>query len=203
MRQRLSGSERLFGVPAGTPGASVLDFWQWAFSLLQENTTRGVFAEWLVGTLLGAASQVRVGWDAFDVLTPQGWKVEVKCGAYQQAWHAPGAESAQITFGPLLSRTWSPEAGAAKERTYNADVYVFCLQMSHYPQPFDSLDLTQWEFYVAPVAVVRKHAYRSIGLKSLAKIAVRCSADGLRQAVSEAVSGAAAGAESETSVETG
>lgn len=181
----LTGSEFPAGDGLDLREATVLDFWQWAFSSLQENTVRGVFAEWLVGRLLGVEMETRTGWDAFDLVTPESWTVEVKCAAYQQAWHAAGVESARISFGPLLSRTWTPETNYADARTHNAQVYVFCLQTSRPPQSFDALDLDQWTFYVAPVETLHTYPYRSIGLNALAKLAVGCTASTLRRTVAD------------------
>ncbi len=55
------------------------DFWKWAFFNLADNTIRGVLAEFIVGTSLGVDfSEPRSFWDDFDLLTPDGIRVEVK-----------------------------------------------------------------------------------------------------------------------------
>lgn len=62
------------------------DFWSWAFSDLVANTTRGLIAEYLVARALDADQGCRTEWDAWDVVTPDGIKVEVKSSAYIQSW---------------------------------------------------------------------------------------------------------------------
>ena len=63
---------------------TVQNFWQWAYSDLVNNTTRGVLAEYLVGKALGLPlDQPRQAWDDFD-LTYEGVGVEVKSCAYLQ-----------------------------------------------------------------------------------------------------------------------
>lgn len=76
----LQGDERFVGVDA-----KVRDFWTFATSNLSTNNVRGYLAEFLVAKAVGA-SGVRVEWDAFDVLTPEGIRVEVKSAGYLQAW---------------------------------------------------------------------------------------------------------------------
>jgi hypothetical protein len=44
----LDGSERFSGLDA-----TVAEFWRWAFSDLRDNTTRGIFAEFLVAKAVG------------------------------------------------------------------------------------------------------------------------------------------------------
>jgi hypothetical protein len=49
-------------------GQTVGDFWAWAYSNILTNITRGLFAEFLVGTALGAVEGTRTEWDSFDLL---------------------------------------------------------------------------------------------------------------------------------------
>ncbi|MDM5312633.1 hypothetical protein [Peribacillus frigoritolerans] len=63
---------------------TILDFWQWGFSKILTNNLRGIFAEFLIGTALGCLNQLRVEWDAYD-LVYKGMKIEVKSSAYIQA----------------------------------------------------------------------------------------------------------------------
>lgn len=52
----------------GLNGVTVGDFWSWAYSDLQSNTIRPLFAEYLVGRCLGALTQPRVEWDYVDFI---------------------------------------------------------------------------------------------------------------------------------------
>jgi hypothetical protein len=64
------GAERLAPdteIP-GTGGATVGDFWAWVNSGILTNTSRGIFAEFLVGKALGVVEWVRpTGWEDFDL----------------------------------------------------------------------------------------------------------------------------------------
>ncbi len=42
-----------FGDDPGLLGANVQEFWRWRYANLMDDTTKGDFAEWLVGKLLG------------------------------------------------------------------------------------------------------------------------------------------------------
>ena len=65
---------------------TLLGFWQWAFSNLVSNAWRGVLAEYIVACDLGVSTGTRTEWDAYDLKTPEGIKVEVKSAAYLQTW---------------------------------------------------------------------------------------------------------------------
>jgi hypothetical protein len=116
----LDGSEPFNGVDA-----TVVDFWRFALSDLRMNNTRGYLAEFLVAKAVGATAG-RVEWDAFDVLAPSGARIEVKSSAYLQVWDQ--RPPSRIVFSGLTGRTWSPQGGESSVATYNADVYVFCVQ---------------------------------------------------------------------------
>ena len=76
-----SGSESLTenGVPLNN---TILDFWRWSASDIISNSTRGRFAEFIVGAALGLDfKEVRDEWDSYDIATPEGVKVEVKSAA--------------------------------------------------------------------------------------------------------------------------
>ena len=63
----------------GTPLEDrLLSFWQWSSSELVGNVLRGVLAEFIVASDLGCISDVRQEWDAYDIETLDGIKVEVK-----------------------------------------------------------------------------------------------------------------------------
>jgi hypothetical protein len=62
------------------------NFWQWAYSDLVGNVRRGVLAEYIIAEALGLTDKIRAEWDAFDLLTEKGLKIEVKSAAYIQSW---------------------------------------------------------------------------------------------------------------------
>ena len=117
----LSGDELFVGMDA-----RVRDFWTWATSDLRDNTTRGILAEFIVARAVGAEAPMRVGWDNFDVLAPDGTRIEAKSSAYLQSWRQK--QFSTIRFSGLTGRVWSDEGGFGTERQIRADVFVFCIQ---------------------------------------------------------------------------
>jgi hypothetical protein len=97
---RLRGQESIPGT-----GATVNDYWSWAYSDVMENTQRGTFAEFLVAHVLGRTGDIRVGWDGYDVKY-RGKKVEVKTSAYLQSW--PLRQYSKVLFGFQRRRGWTP-----------------------------------------------------------------------------------------------
>lgn len=159
----LTGSEPLSGTDA-----TVHDFWRFAMSDLRMNNVRGYLAEFLVAKAVGATGQ-RIEWDAFDVLTPDGTRIEVKSSAYLQVWDQ--RHPSRIVFTGLTGRTWSPQAGEAPTATYNADIYVFAIQTAQTHDQYDPLDVSQWSFYVLDRGAVEHLGYNSISLATLARVA--------------------------------
>jgi hypothetical protein len=73
------------GVPIKGLGATVGDYWSWAYSNILCNANRSILVEFVVGKVLDAVSSPWVEWDAYDLLY-KGKKIEVKCSAYLQSW---------------------------------------------------------------------------------------------------------------------
>jgi hypothetical protein len=155
---RLTGHEQFRGLPA-----TVLEFWQWAFSDLRDNTLRGVLAEFLVATAVGDNRGPRIGWDNFDVQTPSGVTVEVKCSAFLQSW--PQRGPSRLSFGRLRARWWDPDTGTeVVDDPIRAQVFVFAIQTQQDHELYDMLDVDHWEFWTASGAAVRAHAGKSVGI---------------------------------------
>ncbi|MGY1988044.1 hypothetical protein ACI792_17640 [Blastococcus sp. SYSU DS0669] len=158
------------------------DFWAWALSDLRANTVRPMLAEFLVAQALGAESRPRIEWDAYDVVTPDGIRVEVKSSAYVQAWAQ--ARPSSIRFGGLNGRTWDETAGYATSATYNADVYVFALVTTRDHASYDPLDLAQWTYWVLPRRTVEETGQKSLALSRVEALAGKAvSHNGLAEAV--------------------
>ena len=158
----LSGDEPFTGLDA-----RVADFWRFAMSDLRTNTVRGVLAEFLVREAVGG-HEPREEWAAHNVVTPDGITIEVKSSAYLQAWAQ--TRPSRIVFSGLRARTLSLNVYAA-EPTYNAQVYVFCVQTADDPAQYDPLDVRQWDFYVLPVAVLIQLGCASLGLATVRRCA--------------------------------
>lgn len=153
----LSGDQPIAGTDA-----RLRDFWAWAYSDLRANTVRPMLAEYLVARAVGAHLRPRVEWDPYDVLTPEGLRLEVKSSAYLQAWEQ--ARLSSIVFGGLSARTWSPADGYSAVGSYNADGYVFAVHTAKEHAGYDALDLHQWSFWVLPATEVAATGQRSLRL---------------------------------------
>jgi hypothetical protein len=150
---------------------SLLNFWQWSASDLVSNATRGILAEYIVANALGLADGVRAQWDAFDLLTKDGIKIEVKSAAYLQSWYHKKLSA--ITFSIRPTRLWTASANElAAELKRQADIYVFCVLNHKEKDSLDPLNLEQWEFYILRASVLDEKIVRqkTIGLVSLQKL---------------------------------
>ena len=86
----------------------MFSFWQWSSSDLLGNTMRGVLAEYIVATALNALGErPRQEWVAYDILTPEGIKVEVKSSAYLQTWSQKKLSAVLFRIAP--TKGWDPE----------------------------------------------------------------------------------------------
>lgn len=166
---RLSGNQpiRSDGETVGRLG----DFWSWACSDLANNTMRGILAEYLVATALGAAAGTRTEWDTVDIRTPEKWRVEVKSSAYLQSWAQ--SQLSEISFSIAPTSGWDARTGSTSpEILRRSDMYVFCLLHHQDKQTLDPLVLDQWTFYVLPTAVLNDRCpnQKTIRLSSLERL---------------------------------
>jgi hypothetical protein len=173
----LVGDEPIVGT-----SAVVRDFWAWVLSDLRTNTVRPMLAEFLVAQAVGAVAQPRIEWDAYDVVTPDGVRIEVKSSAYLQAWTQ--ARPSSIRFGGLNGRTWDAITGYSPAASYNADVYVFAVVTARDHESYEPLDSAQWSFWVLPRATVEATGQRSLTLTRVEALAgAPVSYGGLAEAV--------------------
>lgn len=152
---------------------TVVDFWAWHQSNFIENRTRGILAEFLVRQALGIDNPTRIEWDAYDLITAQGHKIEVKSAAYVQSWAQKQFSS--IAFDIQPTKTWLPDNTYSADATRKADVYIFCLLHHQEQETLDPLQLDQWTFYLVLTDTLDQlfpHQKR-ISLSSLTSIAHR------------------------------
>ena len=157
---RLTGAEAVHCSGQKLP-LTVLDFWQWSVSDLLSNLTRGRLAEFLVAHALGidVRAGVRNEWDAFDLTTPSGVKVEVKSSAYLQSWHQRRLSTVGWRLGP--TRGWEASTNVfSPDAQWQADVYVLALFEQQEKAGVDPLDVTRWRFFVVPVRLLRERAHK-------------------------------------------
>ncbi|MFG2286557.1 hypothetical protein ACGFOU_10925 [Streptomyces sp. NPDC048595] len=167
------------------------EFWSWSCSDLANNTLRGVLAEYLVATALGAATGTRTEWDSVDIRTPEGWHVEVKSTAYLQSWTQ--SKPTAVSFNIAPTSGWDPKTNTTlPEKLRRSDVYVFCLLHHQDKQTLNPLDLDQWTFYVLPTRVLdeRCPSQQSIRPSSLQRLnPLETDFTGLQKAVATCAEG--------------
>lgn len=150
---------------------NLFGFWQWAFSDLSSNTMRGVLAEYIVACALGIASDTRREWDAYDLITNDGVKLEMKSASYLQTWVQ--SKPSAISFDIAPKKGWNASTNEYSTTIKRqADIYVFCL-LHHQDKPtFDPLNLDQWTFYLLSTSVLNAKvpSQKRIGLSALLKL---------------------------------
>ncbi len=165
----LKTGQEAFHQAGQTIDCTLLAFWRWNASDLASNTTRGQLAEFIVALALSLPLDApRQEWGAYDLLTPDGIKIEVKSAAYLQSWAQDKPSS--ISFRIPKTHAWDAAANQlSQEVKRQADVYVFALLKHTQKASLDPLDLDQWEFYVLPTPVLdaRRRSQHSITLNSL------------------------------------
>lgn len=169
-------------------GPVVLDFWRWGVSDLVSNATRGRLAEFIVAVCLGASTiGVREEWAAYDLVTSDGIRVEVKSSSFLQSWKQ--TRPSRISFSIRQTHAWASETNTFDPvASRQADVYVFAHLAHKSKETLDPLDLDQWRFYPVSARVldVLFPVQRSISLKPLEAFCLAVLHGHLRSAVRRA-----------------
>lgn len=150
---------------------TLVDFWRWSVSDLVSNATRGILAEYIVACALGVAHGVRAEWDAYDLLTLSGVRIEVKSAAYLQSWFH--RKLSNITFGIRPTRHWDAATSLIEnDLRRQGQIYIFCVLKHKDKATVDPLNLEQWEFYVLSADVLNERfpTQKTISLSSLLKL---------------------------------
>jgi hypothetical protein len=185
--ERKSGAEPLHA--NGAPlTVSLQQFWQWSGSDLISNSQRGILAEFLVAHALGADHGVRTEWDAYDLKTDLGIKVEVKASGFVQSWAQAKLSCIGFDIAPKLG--WEASTNtSATEAVRPADVYVFAVHAHIDQASIDPLNVSQWEFYVLGTPVLDRecNSQMSISLGTLQRLCPKAVPfEGIREAVAHA-----------------
>ncbi|MCX2678825.1 hypothetical protein OOZ15_02625 [Galbibacter sp. EGI 63066] len=134
---------------------NLTDFWSWSQSDLLNNTLRGVLAEYIVRQDLGIKKSTRTEWDAYDLETKNGIKIEIKSAAYLQSWKQNNLS--QISFNIAPTKGWNAETNEySTETKRQSDYYVFCLLHHKDKSTVDPTKLEQWTFYVLQTHILNK-----------------------------------------------
>jgi hypothetical protein len=147
---------------------TLLNYWRWSGSDLVSNAQRGILAEFLVGSALQMTDNIRLEWDACDIRTPSGLKVEVKTSAYIQSWSQTDYSTIKFDIAP--KKSWDAKEDKVDDISQrSANVYVFCLLAHKDQDTIDPLNVSQWKFYVLATRALDDHCreQKSIGLEPL------------------------------------
>ena len=161
-----SGSEHFIGLEN-----TLLDYWRWAHSDIASNSERGKLAAYYVKCAVGATTPCRIEWDAVDIISPSGIRIEVKSSAYLQTWSCSAFSKIQFDIAPKLS--WDSETNLYHATIgRNSDAYVFCVFACKNPSIANPLDLSQWEFYILSTRILdaKLPKQKTITLNSLKKL---------------------------------
>jgi len=149
--------------------------WQYAFSNLNSNVLRGTLAEFLVESALKNPSDIKLRnpWGDYDVISPRGSKIEVKCSSFLQDWDQDKLSTPVFSGLKAKELYWNKavkgEKYDKKQKEYKSDMYVFVLLDHKDPKTLDILDMNQWKFYVMDKNTLKKISNDSSSI-SLAKL---------------------------------
>ena len=182
-----TGKEKLF-FKGDELRYNLLDFWRWSVSDILSNVTRGRFAEFVVGTVIGLKPEnLRDEWDAYDLTTENGIKIEIKSAAYIQSWNQK--KYSTISFSIKPAKYWDAETNMLRgEPKRHADIYVFCLLKYKDQSTIDPLKMEQWDFYVLPTFRLDNYerSQSSITLNYLRKMTVSIKYEDLKNEIEKA-----------------
>jgi len=165
----MTGKEQFFNNGKELP-FNVLSYWQWSSSDLLTNRQRGIVAEYIVASALNLTSNTRQEWDAYDLITEDGTKIEVKSSAYVQSWEQD--KLSKISFGIQPTIKWDENGKRTTTKLRQADLYVFCVLAHKDEETINPLNLDQWEFYILKTDILNreKSEQKTITLSSLLKL---------------------------------
>jgi hypothetical protein len=140
-----------------------LDLWRCLFSGLRDDEIRNIFAEWMVGTLIGLPieSSRHTSWAVSAFVLPDQTRLKVKSRALWQSWKLESGDGTQksprspaninpnrIRFGGLQARSAVSAFSSKTERRFESDIFIFCLYAQTDPAAWDDWNVANCEFYI-------------------------------------------------------
>jgi len=150
---------------------NVLSFWQWSSSELLGNALRGILAEFIVASSIDTLDKPREEWDAYDLITKNGLKIEIKSSSYLQSWKQ--TVLSKIIFGIQPTSSWDDQTDKrTKKKIRQSDIYIFCVLSHTNKETVDPLNLNQWDFYLLETNILNEkvETQKTITLSSLLKL---------------------------------
>lgn len=127
-------------------------------------------------------------WDATDLRTTSGLKIEVRSAAYLQSWSQRAPSS--VSFKIAQTRGWDAATNTyLSEPDRHSDVYVFALLKHRNKSTLNPLNIDQWSFYVISTRILNRLVpnQRSVTLSKLASLgALQVSFSGLAGSIERA-----------------
>ena len=170
-------------------GNTVLDFWSWAFSDLISSANRSVFAEFLVGAVLGTTENTRIEWDVADHIY-RGRKIKVRSAAYIEQWLQ--SKPSRITFPVNHVQRKAIKTSIPGITLYpRAELYVFCLFDVKERSEANMLDTGRWHFYPVAAHVIESkyRGKKTITLREVERVAPPVQILQLRRAIDGVIEG--------------
>lgn len=168
-------------------GYNLLDFWKWSVSDIVSNATRGRLAEFIVGTAINLNIEIlRDEWDAYDLITDYGAKIEIKSASYIQSWKQKDYSTISFSI-KAASHSDNKDTLQRTEVKRHSDLYIFCLLKHKEQKTLDPLKLEQWEFYILPTYRIDNYtrSKSSITLNSLQKLTTQVTYEELNLKIKE------------------
>jgi hypothetical protein len=149
---------------------NILSFWQWSSSELLGNALRGVLAEFIVASAIDVLEKPREEWDAYDLVTKEGLKIEIKSSSYLQSWRQD--KLSKVIFGIQPTLVWEDMNKRSKQPQRQADIYVFCVLSHKDKSTVNPINLNQWDFYILDTEILNAKVpnQKTITLSSLLKL---------------------------------
>ena len=149
------------------------------------NALRGVLAEFIIASTIDNLDKPREEWDAYDLKTKNGLKIEIKSSSYLQSWEQ--IKLSKIIFGIQPTSDWDYSIKKrSKEKMRQSDIYIFCVLTHKDKNSVDPLDLSQWDFYILETKVLNEKVktQKTITLSSLLKLnPIKIKYDNLEQEI--------------------
>jgi hypothetical protein len=148
-----------------------------------------VFAEFLVGAILGTTENARIEWDVADHIY-RGRKIKVKSAAYLDHWLQ--SKPSRIAFPIEHIQKKKIETSVPGLTLYpRPEVYVFCVFNVKDRSEIDVLDLGKWLFYpvAAHVIETKYRKKKTLTLKEVQRVASSVQILQLRRTIDGIIEG--------------
>ena len=149
------------------------------------NALRGVLAEFIVASTIDILDKPREEWDAYDLKTKNGLKIEIKSSSYLQSWEQ--LKLSTISFGIQETSDFDYKTKKYdKQKMRQSDIYIFCVLSHKDKNSVDPLNLSQWDFYILETKILNEKVktQKSITLSSLLKLnPTKIKYDNIKQTV--------------------